>query len=65
MLPFGWVPFHLSTFRPQSTDVLDFEPEDENGTEEGGEKVEEVKTGGGKTDWLNNVASPSRFDLIS
>ena len=46
-----WVEFlaNLSTLRPQSTDELDFEPDEENG----------------KTDWLNNVASPTRFDLMN
>ena len=51
--------------------MLDFEPEEEevlktdDGTKEAEEKVKEgddgEKTGGGKPDWLNNVASPTRF----
>ena len=31
----------------------------DNGTEEAGEKIKED----GKPDWLNNVASPTRFAL--
>merc|ERR1719397_1588078 len=51
---------------PQSTDVLDFEPEEEEGLKEGNEneeaemEIKEGETGGEKPDWLNNVASPSR-----
>ena len=55
-------PIGLRELRPQSTDVLDFEPEEEevlkaaNENEEVGEETSE----GVKTDGLNNVASPNR-----
>ena len=54
--------------------MLDFEPEEEevlktdDGIKEAEEKVKEGDdgvTGGGKPDWLNNVASPTRFDWFS
>ena len=54
--------------RPQSTDVLDFEPEEDevSKTEKADEKEgDDVETGGGKPDWLNNVASPNRFAPFS
>merc|ERR1719234_1985455 len=59
-------PIGLRELRPQSTDVLDFEPEEEevskaaNENKEVEEESKEGETGGEKPDWLNNVASPSR-----